>query len=76
MPFTVGEIRDGKVQPYPNAAINMEGFDFKRLDEELGLWAQGLISLVLVALGYRDEADFNADLPRSRLSAAKVFTYI
>lgn len=24
VPFTVGEIRDGKVQPYPNAAINTE----------------------------------------------------
>ncbi|MGG2399407.1 SMP-30/gluconolactonase/LRE family protein [Pseudomonas sp. SH1-B] len=24
VPFTVGEIRDGQVQPYPNAAINVE----------------------------------------------------
>ncbi len=27
VPFTVGEIRDGRVQPYPNAAINTEDPD-------------------------------------------------
>lgn len=57
-------------------ATPMEGFDFKKLDEELGLRAQGLTSLVLVALGYRDEGDFNAGLPKSRLPAEKVFTHI
>lgn len=57
-------------------ATPMEGFDFKKLDEELGLRAQGLTSLVLVALGYRDETDFNAGLPKSRLPAEQVFTHI
>ena len=54
----------------------MEGFDFKKLDEELGLRAQGLTSLVLVALGYLDEADFNAGLPKSRLPAEQLLTDI
>lgn len=57
-------------------ATPMEGFDFKKLDDELGLRRQGLTSLVLVALGYRDEDDFNARLPKSRLSAEKLFTYL
>src|SRR3954471_15803947 len=34
VPFTVGEIRDGKVVPYPSAAIN--AFDPRRPDETLG----------------------------------------
>jgi len=57
-------------------ATPMEGFDFKKLDEELGLRAQGYSSLVLVALGYRAESDFNAGLPKSRLPAEQVFTYL
>ncbi|MHC6225068.1 oxygen-insensitive NAD(P)H nitroreductase [Pseudomonas sp. X10] len=57
-------------------ATPMEGFDFKKLDEELGLRAQGYTSLVLVSLGYRSDSDFNAELPKSRLSAEQVFTYL
>lgn len=57
-------------------ATPMEGFDFKKLDEELGLRAQGYSSLVLVSLGYRGEADFNANLPKSRLAAERVFTHL
>lgn len=57
-------------------ATPMEGFDFKKLDEELGLRAQGYSSLVLVALGYRADSDFNAGLPKSRLPAERVFTYL
>lgn len=52
----------------------MEGFDAAILDAELGLAEQGLTSLVLVALGYRGEGDFNAKLPKSRLPEAALFT--
>lgn len=48
-------------------ACPIEGFDDVALDEELGLAAKGLKSVVLVALGHRSEADFNAALPKSRL---------
>ena len=34
----------------------MEGFDPAKLDEVLGLKAKGLKSVVLMAIGYRDEA--------------------
>jgi nitroreductase/dihydropteridine reductase len=55
-------------------ATPMEGFDAQRLDEELGLAAKGFNSVVLVSLGYRGEADFNARLPKSRLPADAVIT--
>ncbi|MDE1193710.1 NAD(P)H nitroreductase [Pseudomonas sp. Bc-h] len=57
-------------------ATPMEGFDFKKLDSELGLREKGFTSLVIVALGYRSETDFNAKLPKSRLPAETVFTYL
>jgi nitroreductase/dihydropteridine reductase len=57
-------------------ACPMEGFDQRLLDAELGLHAQGLTSVVLVALGYRSAEDFNAGLPKSRLPATSVFTVI
>ncbi len=49
-------------------AVPMEGFDSKILDEEFGLHKMDLTSSVIVALGYHDESDFNAKLPKSRLS--------
>ena len=55
-------------------ACPMEGFDAALLDAELGLAAQGLSSVVLVALGYRGADDFNASLPKSRLAEAVLFT--
>lgn len=55
-------------------ATPMEGFDFRLLDEELGLRAQGFTSVVLVSLGYRSDTDFNAKLPKSRLPQATVIT--
>lgn len=55
-------------------ACPMEGFDAKTLDAELGLQARGLTSLVVVGLGYRSAGDFNATLPKSRLSTQAVFT--
>ena len=57
-------------------ATPMEGFDFKALDAELGLREKGFTSLVVVALGYRSETDFNAKLPKSRLPAETVFTFL
>lgn len=55
-------------------ACPMEGFDARVLDDELGLGSKGLRSSVLVALGYRGTDDWNAKLPKSRLSAPSVFT--
>lgn len=57
-------------------ATPMEGFDFRALDEELGLREKGFTSLVLCSLGYRSEQDFNAKLPKSRLPEAAVMTYL
>jgi nitroreductase/dihydropteridine reductase len=57
-------------------ATPMEGFDARLLDEELGLRDKGFTSVVLVSLGYRNEGDFNARLPKSRLPAEAVFTQI
>lgn len=47
-------------------ACPIEGFDAQVLDQELGLSAQGLHSLVLVCVGYRSAEDYNATLPKSR----------
>lgn len=55
-------------------ACPMEGYDQQALDAALGLPEQGLSAVVLVALGYRSEQDFNATLPKSRFSAAQVIT--
>lgn len=57
-------------------ATPIEGFDAKILDEELGLRAQGLTSVVIACLGYRSSDDFNARLPKSRLQEASVITQI
>ncbi len=55
-------------------ACPMEGFDVGILDEELGLSARGLTSVVIAALGYHGSDDFNAKLPKSRLPAEAVIT--
>lgn len=57
-------------------ACPMEGFDGAALDAKLGLTEQGLSSVVLVALGYRSADDFNGGLPKSRLPATDVITYL
>lgn len=54
----------------------IEGFDPKLLDAELGLREQGLTAVAIVAMGYRSEQDFNAGLPKSRLTDEKIFTNI
>ena len=53
-------------------ACPMEGIDVDALDAALGLREKGLRSVVLLALGYRGEGDFNARLPKSRLPMASV----
>jgi nitroreductase/dihydropteridine reductase len=55
-------------------ACPIEGFDQKALDEALDLRSKELTSSVIVALGYRANDDFNAQLPKSRLPAAQVIT--
>ncbi|ANQ51929.1 oxygen-insensitive NAD(P)H nitroreductase [Flammeovirga sp. MY04] len=57
-------------------AVPMEGLDMKAMDEEFGLREKGFTSLCLVSLGYRAEEDFNAKLPKSRLSSDEIFTLI
>ena len=57
-------------------AVPMEGFDAKILDEELGLSEKGLKPIAIVPMGYRASDDFNATLPKSRLSENEVFTTI
>ena len=57
-------------------ATPIEGFDRAALDDALGLREKGLKSVVLVALGYRSEDDFNAGLPKSRLPADELFTLL
>ena len=57
-------------------ATPMEGFDQKILDAEFGLNEKGLTSLVLVSFGYSSPADFNAGLPKSRLTQEATFTFI
>lgn len=57
-------------------ATPMEGFDSKVLERELGLHEQGLTATVIVSLGYSGNDDFNARLPKSRLSADTLFTEV
>ncbi len=57
-------------------AVPMEGFDVKVLNEELGLTEKGFTAVALVPLGYKSNDDFNAQLPKSRLSEEEVFTTI
>ncbi|NKF20965.1 oxygen-insensitive NAD(P)H nitroreductase [Solimonas marina] len=57
-------------------AAPMEGIDHDAIDAALGLGEQGYASVVLLALGRRSASDFNARLPKSRLSAERVLTHI
>jgi len=57
-------------------ATPIEGFDFKLMDAELDLRERGFTSVVVLALGYRSEDDFNAGLGKSRLPAEQVFTFL
>ena len=51
----------------------LEGVDYDKLDDILGLRARGLRSVVAVSLGYRAADDSNAARPKSRLSKEDLF---
>ena len=55
-------------------ATPMEGFDRNSINQEFGLSEKNLNASVIVALGYRSEHDFNANLPKSRLPDDVIFT--
>ena len=55
-------------------ATPIGGFDEDIITEELDLIAKGLIPSVIMTLGYRSDADFNAKLPKSRLNKEEIFT--
>lgn len=52
----------------------IEGFFPDKLDAALKLSDKGLTSVVVAAVGYRSEQDFNAALPKSRWEAGQVIT--
>ena len=51
----------------------LEGVDYDKLDDILGLRLRGLRSVVAVSLGYRAADDSNATRPKSRLSKEDLF---
>ena len=58
-------------------ATPMEGFDYKALDELLGLKEKGLRTAVILPLGYRDEAnDWLLNLKKVRTPKEKFITEI
>ena len=57
-------------------ATPIGGFDAQQLDENLQLQDKGLRSVVLLALGYHGEEDFNAGLPKARLLKEDVIQII
>ena len=57
-------------------AVAMEGVDMSVLDQELGLREKGFASTVVVPIGYHTKEDFNAELPKSRLSKDEIIEHI
>ncbi|WP_245540370.1 nitroreductase family protein [Paracoccus zeaxanthinifaciens] len=58
-------------------ATPMEGVDTAILDREFGLTEKGYASLFVVPIGYSDpEGDYNAALPKSRLSERAIITEV
>ncbi len=57
-------------------ALAMEGVDLKALDHEFDLRKKGFTAVSMVALGYRNEADFNmpSKTPKSRLPLTEIIT--
>jgi len=54
--------------------VPMEGLNLQALDEEFDLRSQGYSAVAVISFGYRSEDDFNADIPKSRLSEDVIFT--
>lgn len=57
-------------------AVAMEGVNMKILDEEFNLREKGFTASFVVALGYHASDDFNATLPKSRLSKDEIIEEI
>ena len=57
-------------------AVPIEGVDINTLNEEFGLLEQGYTAVAILALGYRAKDDFNATLPKSRLTEDEIFTVL
>ncbi|GGK72221.1 NAD(P)H-dependent oxidoreductase [Amphritea balenae] len=57
-------------------ASPMEGFDKDALDQLLGLKEKNMRSLVLLALGYRDQNDHHALLKKVRRSRDELFIHL
>lgn len=55
-------------------SLPIEGFDEEALSTALDLKSQKLKPLIIVALGYATEDDFNKHLPKSRFDLKDVFT--
>lgn len=53
-------------------ATPIGGFDLDLLDQALQLPQQGLRSVVILALGYHSDDDFNANLPKARLALESI----
>lgn len=54
----------------------IEGMDYAKVDEILGLPEKNMTAAVAVSLGYRNPKDGNASRPKSRLSREDLFTEI
>lgn len=52
----------------------LEGVDFPKLNEILGLDEKNLTAIAAVSLGYRSPKDGNAQRPKSRLTRDELFT--
>lgn len=57
-------------------ATPIGGFDNVLLDEILSLSALELRSVVIMVHGYRSAENFNADLPKARLSKEVVIRFL
>ncbi len=53
-------------------AVPMEGFDKNVLNDEFNLSERGYSAKVIVPVGYHSADDFNAQLPKSRLSKNEI----
>lgn len=57
-------------------AVPIEGVDLEALNQEFDLTEKGLNAVAVVALGFRADDDFNAQLPKSRFSEDELFTLL
>ncbi|MFI3277580.1 MAG: oxygen-insensitive NAD(P)H nitroreductase [Rikenellaceae bacterium] len=57
-------------------AVPMEGCDTTILNSEFDLAERGFTASFIVAVGYRAESDFNASLPKSRLTVDEIIEMV